>query len=156
MPQTRPAHEASLKVTPYLVVRDADRAIEFYKHAFDAVEQYRLTEPGGKIGHAELCIGSSILMLSDEYADFGALAPISIGGTPVRFHVQVADADACVRRAIEAGALELRPVKDQMHGERSGLIADPFGHQWFIATPIGDVSPKEMQRRFTESLTAAG
>ena len=155
MPETQSLREASAaRVTPYLVVRDAARAIEFYRHTFDAVEQYRLAEPSGKIGHAELRIGSSIVMLSDEYADFGALAPISIGGTPVKFHLQVADADACVRRALEAGAVELRPVQDQMHGERSGMIADPFGHQWFIATHVKDVSPDEMQCRFTEALTS--
>ena len=140
-------------LTPYLIVRDAARAIDFYQRAFGAREVFRLTEPGGsKVGHAHLEVGDAAFMLADEWPDFGALGPASIGGTPVRLHLQVDDADAVVRRAEEAGATVLRAVKDEFHGERSGMIADPFGHQWHIATATHDVPPEEMQRRWNESM----
>jgi uncharacterized glyoxalase superfamily protein PhnB len=139
-------------ITPYLITRGADEAIAFYVAAFGAVENYRLTDPqSGKIGHAELRIGEATFMLADEHPDFGALSPTTIGGTPVLLHLSVADADETVARAERAGATVLRPVKDQMHGERSGMIADPFGHHWFLGTPIAEVSPEEMQARYDEA-----
>ena len=138
-------------ITPYLIVHDADAAIAFYVAAFGAEENYRLVDPhSGKIGHADLAIGEAGFMLADEHPDFGALAPPTIGGTPVKLHLQVTDADATVACAERAGATVLRPVQDQMHGQRSGMIADPFGHQWFIGTPIFDISPEEMQARYDE------
>jgi PhnB protein len=140
-------------ITPYLIVRDAEAAIAFYTAALGAAEQYRLTDPEtGKIGHADLRIGAAGFMLADEHPDFGARSPTTIGGTPVLLHLTVADSDATVAAAERAGATVLRPVKDQMHGERSGMIADPFGHHWFIGTPTAEVSPEEMQARYAEGL----
>lgn len=136
-------------ITPYLIARDAEAAIAFYAAAFGAAEHYRLTDPqSGKIGHAELAVGDAVFMLADEHPDFGALSPAAVGGTPVKLHLSVADADGTVARAERAGATVLRPVQDQMHGERSGMIVDPFGHQWFIGTPVAQVSPEEMQARY--------
>lgn len=150
---TRPLPSTTQSVTAHLIVQDAARAIAFYTRAFGARELYRLVEPGGKIGHAELMIGNSRLMICDEYPGFGALAAATIGGSPVKLLVYVDDADAVVRQALAAGATELRPVQNQFHGDRSGMVLDPFGLSWSIATPVEDVSPGEMQRRFTAALT---
>ena len=139
-------------VTAHLIVKDAASAIAFYARAFGARELYRLVEPGGKIGHAELMIGNSRIMIADEYPDFGALAAATIGGSPIKLLVYVDDADAVMRQAVAAGATELRPVKNQFHGDRSGMVLDPFGLSWSIATPVEDVSPDEMQRRFSAAL----
>ena len=140
-------------LTPYLIAKGAEDAIAFYVAAFGAVETYRLVDPqSGKIGHADLAIDGAAFMLADEHPDFGALSPVTVGGTPVKLHLSVADADATVARAERAGATVLRPVQDQMHGERSGMIVDPFGHQWFIGTPIEQVSPEEMQARYDEGV----
>ena len=138
-------------VTPYIAVKGAAKAIEFYARAFGAKEAYRLTAPDGSIGHAEIDIGSSRIMLSDEAPDFGAISPQTLGGTPVKFHVAVENADKAVARAVEAGAAVLRPVQDQFFGERSGMVADPFGHQWFLSQHIRDVSPAEMQKLFDDA-----
>ena len=141
------------QVTPYLIAKGAEQAIAFYAAAFGAEERYRLTDPqSGKIGHADLAIGEATIMLADEHPDFGALAPTTIGGTPVKLHLSVPNADETVARAERAGATVLRPVQDQMYGERSGMIVDPFGHQWFIGTPIAEVSPEEMQARYGEAV----
>lgn len=137
--------------TPYIVVRDASLAISFYVKAFGASEIFRLVEPGGsRIGHAELSIGNSKLFLADEFPDFGAVAPDTVGGTSVKFHLRVPDAEAVFARALAAGATELRPLSDQFYGERSGLLADPFGYSWFIAQRTEDVTPAEMQRRWND------
>jgi len=151
---TRPRPSTAQSVTAHLIVRDAVAAIAFYSRAFGARELYRLVEPGGKVGHAELMIGNSRIMLADEYPDFGALGAASIGGSPIKLLLYVDDADAAVRQALDAGATELRPVKNQFHGDRSGMVLDPFGLSWTIATPVEDVSPAEMQRRFTAALSA--
>jgi PhnB protein len=136
-------------LTPYLIVRDAARAIEFYQRVFGAREVFRLTSPDDtRIGHAHLEIGDSALMLADEWPDFGARSPTSIGGTPVRLHLAVADVDAVVREAAAAGATVLRDVKDEFYGERTGMIADPFGHQWHVGTAIEQVTPEQMQERW--------
>ena len=139
-------------VTPHLVAQDAAAALAFYVRAFGAVERYRLVEPSGKIGHAELSIGDAVVMVCDEYPDFGAVSPAAYGGSPVKLLVYVDDCDAVVARAVEAGATLLRPVKDQFHGDRSGMVVDPAGFAWTIATRREDVSPEEMQRRFTAAL----
>jgi PhnB protein len=145
--------EVRSAITPYLIVKDADAAIAFYTEAFGAEERYRLTDPhSGKIGHADLKIGDAGFMLADEHPDFGALSPATVGGTPVKLHLSVSDSDATVARAERAGAIVLRAVQDQFHGERSGLIADPFGHEWFIGTPTGEVSPEEMQARYDDGV----
>jgi len=147
------AIEVRTAITPYLIAKGAEEAIAFYVAAFGAVENFRLIDPqSGKIGHAELAVGEAVFMLADEHPDFGALSPVTIGGTPVKLHLNVADADDTVARSERAGATVLRPVEDKMHGERSGMIVDPFGHQWFIGTPIEDVSPEEMQARYDEAV----
>jgi PhnB protein len=148
MAKVDPVPKGFHSVTPYLTVKGAAAALDFYARAFGAVELYRLVGPDGRIGHAELRIGDSVLMLSDEYPDFGALGPVAIGGTPVKLQIYVPDADAAVARAVAAGATLLRPVQDQFHGSRSGMVADPFGHGWFIATQTEEVEPAEMQRRW--------
>ncbi len=143
----------ALSLMPYIAVRDGAAAIDFYTRAFGAVEKYRLEDPAdGRIGHAEISLGSSTLMLSDEYPDFGALAPESLGGSPVKLHLYVEDVDTVFAGAIKAGGVELRPVKDQFFGDRSGMLQDPFGHTWFLASLKEEVSPEEMQKRWAEGL----
>lgn len=142
-------------LTPHLVAKDAAAAIAFYVEAFDAVETYRLVDPlDGRVGHAELSFGGTRLSISDEYPDFGARSPETIGGSPVSLHLSVPDADAGVARAIAAGATLLRPVRVEFHGDRTGLVVDPFGYSWFIETRIEDVSPGEMQRRWSNATSA--
>jgi PhnB protein len=141
----------AMSLTPYIAVKGAANAIAFYKKVFGAKEEFRLEDQDKRIGHAEISIGDGRLMLSDEYPDFGALAPPSIGGTPVKLHLYVEDVDATMKKAESAGATVLRPAQDQFHGDRSGMIADPFGHQWFLATRKENISPQEMQKRFEKS-----
>lgn len=136
----------------YLRVQDAPKAIDFYREAFGAVEKFRLAEPSGRIGHAELELGGTTLMLSDEYPEFGIYGPKTIGGTSATLHLHVDDADAMIRRAVAAGALVLREPQDQFYGERSGTLRDPFGHEWNIGHQIEQVTPAEMQRRYTEMM----
>jgi PhnB protein len=135
---------------PYLRVKDAGQAIEFYKRAFGAVEKFRLTEPSGRIGHCELLFGSTTLMLSEEYPEYGFLGPQSIGGTSISIHLHLDDADAAIERAVSAGATVIRPASDAFYGERSGTVRDPFGHEWMLGHSIEDVTPEEMQRRYDE------
>ncbi len=139
-------------LSPYIVVQGAARAIDFYCSVFGAREDFRLTEPSGKVGHAELLLGDTRLMLADEYPDFGALAPASVGGTPVSLHLYVVDVDATMARAEAAGATVLRVAKDEFYGDRSGQLLDPFGHRWQISTRGAPVSPAEMQRRWAAML----
>jgi PhnB protein len=139
----------------YLCVKNAAEAIDFYCRAFGAEEKFRLTEPNGRIGHAELDFGGTTLMLADEFPEFGFLAPEPAKSTPVAIHLHVDDADAVIQRAIDAGAtMEMKP-SDQFYGERSGSIRDPFGHRWSIGHHIEDVTTEEMQRRYTEKLNPA-
>ena len=140
----------SQTVTPYLIVKGAAEAIAFYTKAFGAKELFRLSEPSGKVGHAELEIRGSTIMLADEYPDFGALAPTTIGGSPVSLHLYVDDVDHVVSDATAAGATVLRAIKDEFYGDRTGMIADPFGHKWHVSTRKEEVSPEEMQRRWSE------
>ena len=138
-------------LTPYITVKGAANAIEFYKKVFGAVESAaRYTEPGGRIGHAEIEIEGARLMLSDEYPDWDALSPSSRGGATGSFMVYVPDADAAVERAVKAGAKVVQPVENQFWGDRTGVVVDPFGHKWMLGTHIEDVSPQEMQRRGEE------
>jgi PhnB protein len=134
-------------VTPYLVVDGAAQAIDFYKEAFGATEVMRMPAPGGKIGHAEIRIGNSHVMLADEHPEQGHRGPKSVGGTPVGLLVYVADVDAVFKKAISLGATETRPVENQFYGDRMGSLTDPFGHNWMISTHFEDVSPDEMERR---------
>lgn len=136
----------------YLHVEDAAKAIEFYTKAFDAREKFRLTEPSGRIGHAELDFGGTTLMLADEFPEYDIRGPRAVGGTTVTLHLHVDDADEMIRRAVEAGAeIDMEP-RDHFHGERSGSVRDPFGHRWNIGHHIEEVSPAEMQRRYTRML----
>lgn len=140
-------------LTPYLIVRGAASALDFYTRAFGAEETMRLTDPAGRIGHAHMTIGDSAFMLADEHPEFGAVGPVSLGGTPVTLHLEVADPDASAARAVEAGATLLRPVEDQFHGNRAGMVADPFGHKWSLSAQTEEVSSEELQRRY-DRLTA--
>lgn len=144
----KPIPEGYHSVTPYLAVKNAGEAIDWYKRALGATEVMRF-EDGGKIAHAEIKIGDSIIMLSDEWPEGGHLAA-SPDGSPVSLMLYVEDVDNAFKRAIDAGARELRPVKDQFYGDRSGSLADPFGHRWHITTHVEDVSGDEMQRRMAE------
>jgi len=135
---------------PYLCVKNAHEAIEFYKKVFDAREKFRLTEPGGRVGHAELELGAFTLMLAEEFPEFGYKSPLAIGGTAVTIHLHVDNADAVIQRAVQAGATVEREPKDEFYGERSGVMRDPFGHRWNIGHSIEAVTPGEMQRRYTE------
>jgi PhnB protein len=137
------------EVYPYLRVRDAARALDFYKRAFGAEELFRLTEPSGRIGHAEIKIGGTTLMLADEYPEMNILGPQTLGGTSFSIHLHVDSADAWIERAVAAGAIVLRPAADAFYGERSGSVRDPFGHEWLLGHQIEEVSTQEMQRRYT-------
>jgi PhnB protein len=145
--EVKPVPEGYHTVTPYLIIRDAARAIEFYKKVFGAKEMVRMPAPGGKIGHAEIMIGDSYIMLADESPEMGHNGPQSLGGSPVSIVLYLEDVDAVVGRAVAAGAKLVRPVEDQFYGDRSGGVEDPFGHSWHISTHIEDVSPEEMTKR---------
>lgn len=135
---------------PYLSVRDAARAIEFYKEAFGAREKFRLAEPGGRIGHAEIEIGPASVMLADEFPEYGFVGPDSSGPVSFQLHIHVDDADAVIERARGLGAQVVREAQDQFYGERSGTIRDPFGVQWNVGHQIEGVSPEEMQNRYDD------
>lgn len=138
--------------TPYLIVNDAAAAIEFYKRAFGATELERIADEAGAIRHAEIKIGDSPFMMTEETPSFpDYLSPQSRGGTPVHIYLYVENVDALFNQAIAAGATELQPVRDQFYGDRSGGVTDPFGHVWYIATHIEDVSAEEIKRRSTEA-----
>jgi PhnB protein len=146
--RVKPIPEGFHTATPYLIVRDAARAIAFYKQAFGAAELMCHTDPSGTVRHAEFRVGDSPFMLSDETSEFPDwLSPQSRGGTPVHIYLYVEDADAVFKQAIAAGAREILPMKDQFYGDRSGGVTDPFGHVWYIATHIEDVSREELARR---------
>jgi PhnB protein len=134
-------------VTPYLIIREAARALEFYKKAFGATELMRFPAPGGKIGHAEIKIGDGVVMLADESPEMGHKSPQTLGGTAITLMFYVPDVDAQFAKAVAAGGTVKQALKDQFYGDRSGTITDPFGHIWTIATHKEDVSPEEMQRR---------
>jgi PhnB protein len=145
---TRPSSQVHHTVTPYLMVNGASRAIEFYKLAFGATEVMRLTDPAGRIAHAQVKIGEAPLMLAEESQEWGNRSPQTLGGTPVIIALYVPDVDAVVAQAVGAGAKLLIPVADQFYGYRSGRISDPFGHVWIVSTQKEDLSPEEMQKRF--------
>ncbi len=138
-------------VTPYLIVKGAASALEFYQKAFGAKELFRMPQPDGRIAHAEIKVGDSHIMLADEFPEMNARSPHSLGGTPVQMLLYVEDVDSTVARAVAAGLKELRPIKDQFYGDRSGTFQDPFGHIWTIATHKEDVSSEEMARRAAAS-----
>jgi PhnB protein len=147
MSKAKPIPKGYHTATPYLIIKGAAKAIEFYKKAFGAAEMMRMTQPDGRVGHAEIKIGDSPIMLADEFPEMGARSPQSLGGSPVSILLYVQDVDALTSSAIAAGAKVIRPVKDQFYGDRSGSLEDPFGHQWHIATHVEDVAPEEMKKR---------
>jgi uncharacterized glyoxalase superfamily protein PhnB len=142
------------EVFAYLCVADAAAAIDFYQRAFGVKEKFRLTEPSGRIGHAELEFGAMTVMLSDEFPECGIRSASTIGATPVTIHLHVDDADAMIAQAVAAGAALERAPQDEFYGERGGVIRDPFGHRWMIGHSIEAVSAEEMQRRYTEMCQA--
>jgi PhnB protein len=144
----KPIPDGYHTATPYLIVQDGGRAIDFYKQAFGATELFRMADTSGKIGHAEIKIGNSILMLAEEHPDMGYRSPKSLGGTPVSILLYVEDVDAVFNQAVAAGGQVQRPIKDEFYGDRTGTLTDPFGHVWTIATHKDDVSPEEMDRRY--------
>ena len=133
--------------TPYLIVDGAARAIDFYTRAFGAKELMRIPAPGDRVGHAEIKIGDSVIMLADEHPEIQARGPQHYGGSPVSILLYVADVDALFKQAVAAGGTEVRPVADQFYGDRSGTLKDPFGHSWHLSTHKEDVSPEELNRR---------
>lgn len=151
----KPIPDGYHAVTPYLVCADAERAIDFYKKVFGAEERMRIAAPGDKIGHAELVVGGSTIMLADEHPEMGARAPAAFGGSPVTLVLYVADVDATVARAVESGAKVQRPVENKFYGDRMGTIVDPDGHVWHVATHVEDVPPDELLRRAAEAVKSA-
>ena len=153
--KTRPIPKGYHAVTPYLSVQGAAGAIAFYKKAFGAKEVMRMPGPKGTIGHAEIQIGDSRIMLADEFPEMNFRAPRSIGGTPVNIHLYVQDADKVVKKAVAAGAKLLQPVADQFYGDRSGSLEDPFGHVWHVATHTEDIPMKALKKR-AAAMAASG
>jgi len=143
----KPIPEGYHSVTPYLILKGAGRAIEFYKRAFGATELFRMDGSNGKIGHAEMRIGNSTIMLADEHPEVDARSPETIGGTAVSLLLYVENVDQVFERAVKEGGKLERPLEDKFYGDRMGCITDPFGHKWYLATHIEDVSPEEMKKR---------
>ncbi len=154
--QVKPIPEGYHSVTPYLIINGAAEAIEFYKKAFGATELFRFPASGGKIGHAEIKIGDSPIMLSDEWPEMKYLGPKSLNGSPVSLLVYVEDVDTVFNSAIKAGAKEERAVEDKFYGDRAGTLIDPFGHIWHISTHKEDVTPEEMEKRSKTAAASGG
>jgi PhnB protein len=147
MSPVKPVPDGYQRVTPYLCVDGAADAIEFYKEVFDANERMRMAEPSGRVGHAELELGDSVVMLSDAYPEMNVIDPKKLGGSPVTISVYVNDVDATFKKALDKGATQTRPPENKFYGDRSGQFTDPWGHNWSVATHVEDVPPDEMQRR---------
>jgi PhnB protein len=150
----KPIPEDYPRLTPYLYIDGANAAIDFYCSVLDAKERMRMSGPDARVGHAELEVGDSMIMLADENPDMDVRGPRAIGGTPMSLHVYVEDADSVFDRAVQAGARALRPVEDQFYGDRSGQFEDPFGHPWNVATHVEDVPPEEMEKRAAATMAA--
>lgn len=148
----KPIPEGYHSVTPYLVIKGAAKAIDFYKRAFGAVELFHMEGPDGRIGHAEIKIGNSPVMLADEHPHMGFKGPQSLGGTPVSLMIYVEDVDKVFPQAVAAGATVTRPLQDQFYGDRSGTLTDPFGHVWTVSTHKEDVPPEELEKRAAEAM----
>ena len=151
----RPVPQGYHTVTPYLIVKNAVKALDFYRRAFGAQELMRFDQPDGKIGHAEIKVGDSPVMLADEFPDMGFRSPETLGGAGVGLMIYVENVDSMFSQALSAGAKQLKPVQDQFWGDRTGTVTDPFGHVWTIATHKEDVDPKEMKRRFEAMMKEA-
>lgn len=156
MSPVKPKPDGYTTVSPYLVVDEAAQAIDFYSRVLGATERMRMAAPGGNIGHAELQLGDSVVMLADAFPDMGYQSPKKIGGTPVTISVYVDDVDKTFDAAIKAGAKELRAVENQFYGDRSGQFEDPFGHRWSVQTHVEDVPPDEMAKRAQEMMSGGG
>ncbi len=156
MAAVKPIPDGYPRLTPYLIVDGAAAAIDFYTQVFGATERVRMPAPGGKLGHAELEVGDSLIMLADEFPEMGQTSPRTVGGTPVTISLYVEDVDAVFDTAVAAGATPLQPPQDQFYGDRSGQFEDPFGHRWNIATHVEDVPPEEMMRRAEEMMGSMG
>ncbi|HEY0728214.1 MAG TPA: VOC family protein [Pyrinomonadaceae bacterium] len=154
MADVKPIPEGYHSVTPYLCVNGAVDAIEYYKKAFGAIELFRM-EHEGKIGHAEIKIGDSPIMLADEFPEMGFVSPATLGGSPVGIMIYVDDVDTIYKQALDAGGVEKKPVQDQFYGDRSGTLTDPYGHVWTVATHKEDVAPEEIEKRLA-SMKASG
>ncbi len=152
----KPIPQGFHSVTAHLVVDDGNGAIDFYKQTFGAKEVARLALPDGKIAHAELKIGDSLIMVTDEFPDWGNHSPKSLGGTPVHMHLYVEDVDSLAERAVAAGAEVLIPIADQFYGDRAGRLRDPYGHVWIVATHKEDMTEEEVQRRFKDFMASTG
>ena len=145
--KVKPIPDGYHTLTPYLSIKGAAAAIDFYKQAFGATEVMRMAQPDGRIGHAEIQIGNSKVMLADEFPDMDFRGPQALGGSPVHLHLYVDDVDTVFKRAVAAGAKQVRPVEDQFYGDRLGTVADPYGHVWHVSTHMEDLSPEEIGRR---------
>jgi len=152
---TKPIPDGFHAVTPYLTVKNAAEAIEFYKRAFGAQERMRMPMPGGKVGHAELQIRDSIVMLADEFPDCGNQSPDTLGGSPVGFALYVENVDQAFKRAVDAGATVKDQVENKFWGDRSGSVIDPFGHMWMLLQHVEDVAPQEMKKRMEKMFAGA-
>jgi len=150
----KPIPDGYPRVTPYLIIDGASAAIDFYRSVLGATERMRMPAPDGRVGHAELEIGDSLIMLADEFPEMSARSPKTVGGTPMSLHVYVEDADSVFDRAIKAGATALQPVEDKFYGDRSGQFEDPFGHHWSVATHVEDVPPDEMAARAAAAMAS--
>ena len=145
--KTNPVPQGYHHVTPYLIIKGAAAAIDFYKDVFGASEIMRMPQPDGRIGHAEMKLGDSVIMLADEHPEMDIVSPSTLGNSPVGILLYVDDVDATFNKAVSRGAKVNKPLADQFYGDRSGTVIDPFGHKWTIATHVEDVSPQEMERR---------
>jgi len=152
MANVKPVPDGYPRVSPYLCVDGADAALDFYRDVLGATARTRMPAPDGKVGHAELQLGDSVIMLADEYPEMGFRSPKAIGGSPVTISVYVEDVDDVFERAVGAGATALRAVEDQFYGDRSGQFEDPFGHRWSISTRVEDVPPEEMAKRAAQAM----
>lgn len=150
MANVKPIPEGYHSVTPYLIIKGAADAIEFYKKAFGATELFRMDHEG-RVGHAEIKIGDSPIMLSDEWPEMGYVGPKALGGTPVSLMIYVEDSDTVFNQAIKSGGTPLKPLQDQFYGDRSGTLTDPFGHIWTVSTHKEDVTPEEIGKRMAAS-----
>ena len=154
MANVKPIPEGYHSVTPYLSIKGAVKALEYYKKAFGAIELFRM-EHEGRIGHAEIKIGDSPIMLADEYPEMGSVSPQTLGGSPVGLMIYVENVDTIFKQAIDAGGVEKKAVQDQFYGDRSGTLTDPFGHVWTVATHVEDLSPEEIEKRVAAHKSAS-
>lgn len=150
--KVKPIPDGYSTVTPYLYIKGAANAIDFYKKAFAATERFRMNGPNNTVGHAEIQIGDSTIMLADEFPNMGVKGPKTIGGSPVSIYLYVDDVDSVAQRAVKAGATLKQPVEDKFYGDRTGMLEDPYGHTWYVSTHVEDVPADELKRRVDEMM----